>query len=92
MKKKKLNKETLYAFLINAINEWTKEQKEPTHIQFILGTLERVKMDYYNNLFGTMKTLNDFIELNRGAEIIIPKEGGISIFRDSKIVQRKLNK
>lgn len=46
---------TLYKQLTKAIIEWCKAQPESVHLQFVIGTLERVKMDYYNNLFGSMQ-------------------------------------
>jgi len=72
---------TLYEQLMKAITIWCKSQPEKVHLQFILGTLERVKLDYYNNFFGSVHTLNNFLKVMKNTQINIG-EKDITIFRN----------
>lgn len=84
---------SLYTALLKTIKEWTKKQDKNVHIQFILGTLDRVKYDYYNSILGNVHTLNTFIKMLKGSKVDFGDDGSILMIRDipkSKISKKKL--
>jgi len=74
---------TLYNTILEAIKNWTKEQKDNTHIQFIMGTLDRVKYDFYHQNYGTIFTANTMMKALKGSNVEFGNDGSITIDREN---------
>lgn len=84
MPKKIEVKKTLYETILTAMRAWMDEQDKKPHLQFLMGTLDRVKLDFYNQLLGSMLTMEAFLNQIKGSRIDIDNDGAVSILRKNK--------